>query len=73
MQGDLDTRVLVAGADGNANFSRVAVRAVVQTDAGADAFARFVAETERRCPISQLFKRSGLAFDNQWEAAPLPA
>jgi putative redox protein len=73
IQGDLDTSVLVSGADGNANFDRVAVRATVQTDATDEQFAALVSETERRCPVSQLFKRSGLDWDSQWSKAPLPA
>jgi putative redox protein len=72
VQGDLDTKVLVQAHEGNANFNRVVVRASVQTDASEEQFARLVAETERRCPISQLYKRSGLVFDNQWERVPLP-
>lgn len=70
--GDLDTSVLVGGADGNANFEKVAVRATVETDADEAAFERLVAETERRCPVAQLFKRSGLDFDNVWSNAALP-
>ena len=66
VQGDLDPAVLVTGAEGNANFQRVSVRATVETDASAEQFATLVRETERRCPVTQLFKRSGLDFDNQW-------
>nr|WP_239028659.1 OsmC family protein [Pseudonocardia acidicola] len=73
VQGDLDTAVLVAGAEGNANFHRVEVRATVETDADEEQFATLVAETERRCPVSQLFKRSGLEFVNDWSRAALPA
>ncbi len=72
VQGDLDTSVLVGGADGNANFDRVTVRATVETDATDEQFATLVAETERRCPVTQLFKRSGVEWDNQWENALLP-
>ncbi len=72
VKGDLDVRVLVGGAEGNANFERVVIRTTVETDAKADQFARLVSETERRCPITQLFKRSGLVLDAQWTAAPLP-
>ena len=71
--GDLDTDVLVGGADGNANFDRVTVRASVETDADADRFAAFVAETGRRCPVTQLFERSGLEFVNDWSRVDLPA
>ena len=64
IQGDLDPAVLTA--DGNSNFDKVTVRATVETDATPEQFATFVSETERRCPVTQLFKRSGLVFDNQW-------
>jgi putative redox protein len=69
--GDLDTAVLVAGEEGNANFDKVTVRATVETDADQAQFARLVSETERRCPVTQLFKRSGTEFDNQWTPAAL--
>jgi uncharacterized OsmC-like protein len=71
IQGDLDTAVLVQGAPGNANFERVTVRATVETDATEEQFATFVAETARRCPVTQLFQRSGLVFENVWSRAPL--
>ena len=73
VQGDLDTAVLVTGAEGNANFDSVAVEAVVETDATDEQFQRFVAEVERRCPVSQLFIRSGLEFTNTWRQVPLSA
>lgn len=73
VRGELDPAVLVGGADGNANFARVEVRAEVETDATVAQFATLVTETERRCPVSQLFKRSGLVFDNQWTARELTA
>lgn len=71
VQGDLDPAVLVTGAEGNSNFSKVTVRAKVETDATEEQFNRFVSETERRCPVTQLFKRSGLAFDNVWTRTAL--
>jgi putative redox protein len=73
IQGDLDTAVLVGGAEGNANFDKVTVRATVETDASEEQFATLVSETERRCPVTQLYQRSGLEFDNAWTALPLPA
>lgn len=69
--GDLDTAVLVNGDEGNANFDRVTVRAQVETDADAAQFGQLVSETERRCPVTQLYKRSGVEFDNQWIRRPL--
>ncbi|MEP9393967.1 OsmC family protein [Gordonia sp. VNK1] len=71
IQGDLDTAVLVTGADGNANFEAVTVEATVSSDASPEQFDRFVSEVERRCPVSQLFIRSGLRFTNRWTQAPL--
>lgn len=68
---ELDTAVLVAGADGNANFGSISGKVSVQTDADAEKFAKFAQETERRCPISQLYKRSGLKFEIPWENKPL--
>jgi putative redox protein len=67
--GDLDTAVLVGGADGNANFDKVEVRATVETDATPEQFDTLVAETARRCPVTQLFQRSGLEFVNTWTRA----
>ena len=73
IQGDLDTAVLVGGAEGNANFDKVEVRAAVETDATPEQFDTLISETERRCPVTQLFRRSGLEFVNTWTRAELPA
>lgn len=71
IQGDLDPSVMVGGAEGNANFDSVTVRATVESDATPEQFATLRTETERRCPVSQLFIRSGLRFDATWSQAPL--
>jgi uncharacterized OsmC-like protein len=71
VRGDLDTAVLVGGQEGNANFSTVEVTATVETDASPEDFARLEKETERRCPVSQLFIRSGLEFRSAWSQAPV--
>lgn len=73
VQGDLDTAVLVGGEEGNANFDRVSVRVKVETDATPEQFATLESETERRCPVSQLFKRSGTDLDVEWSQVALPA
>jgi len=65
--------VLVGGAEGNANFTTVTVRATVQTDAKDEQFSTLVSETERRCPVTQMYKRSGVQFDNSWTKETLPA
>lgn len=71
IQGDLDTAVLVNGDEGNANFDAVKVEATVQTDADQETFDKFVSEVARRCPVTQLFVRSGLDFVNEWSRADL--
>ena len=70
-RGELDPSVFVGGADGNANFDSVHVEATVETDAEGEAFDHFVAELERRCPVTQLFRRSGLDYSSTWKPLPL--
>lgn len=70
-RGDLDPAVFVGGAEGNANFSAVVVDATVTTDAEGERFEQFVLELERRCPVTQLFKRSGLDYTSTWKPLPL--
>lgn len=70
-QGDLDPSVMVAGADGNANFDAVTLTVSVTTDADDATFDRLVSEMERRCPVTQLFKRSGLEYSATWTAKEL--
>ena len=44
----------------------------VQTDVdegsveGKEKFGFFVSEVERRCPITQLFKLSGVKYESEW-------
>ncbi len=72
-QGDLDPSVFVGGADGNPNFDSVTVEASVETDADDATFDTLVSELERRCPVTQLFKRSGLKYTSTWSSRPLTA
>jgi uncharacterized OsmC-like protein len=69
--GDLDPSVMAGGADGNANFDAVRVAATIATDADEATFEKLKAETERRCPVTQLFVRSGLEFSSDWTNAAL--
>jgi uncharacterized OsmC-like protein len=69
--GDFDPSVMAGGAEGDANFDAVHVKATVESDADEATFERLRSETERRCPVTQLFVRSGLEFDSEWTAAPL--
>lgn len=70
-QGDLDPSVMVAGVEGNSNFDAVTVNVSVTTDADDATFDTLVSELERRCPVTQLFKRSGLDFTSTWTAKAL--
>ncbi|KAF2769179.1 OsmC-like protein [Teratosphaeria nubilosa] len=68
VNGVLDPAVLVAGEQGNANWESIEVVVGVRTDAKDDAvFERFAEETERRCPVTQLFKRSGVVWKSEWK------
>ena len=71
IQGDLDPSVNGGGAERNANFDADAVAVSVETDATEEQFATFHSETERRCPVTQMFKRSGLAYTSDWTRLPL--
>jgi uncharacterized OsmC-like protein len=71
IQGDLDPSVIGGGAQGNANFVGVGVVVDVQTDADEATFATFKSETERRCPVTQMFQRSGLEYTSTWNSLPL--
>ena len=69
---ELDVAVLATGSEGNANFHEIHGKIRVQTDADSAQLAKLRSETERRCPVTQLYQRSGLKYDIEWEAAPLP-
>ena len=73
VRGDLDTAVMVQGAEGNANFDAVTITVTVETDADEATFARLAEETERRCPVTQLFRRSGLSYTSDWNRSALAA
>ena len=67
----LDPTVLATGAEGVSNFTTLALEATVETDAAPDLFQRFGQEVERRCPVTQLFRRSGVAVTTKWIARSL--
>jgi len=64
-----DPTVLATGAEGISNFTRLSLDVSVETDAAPDAFAHFGREVERRCPVSQLFRRSGVEVITSWTPA----
>jgi len=69
-----DPRVLATGAEGISNFTRLTLDVTIQTTASAELFAAFSTEVERRCPVTQLFRRSGVEVTTHWRAiAPAEA
>jgi uncharacterized OsmC-like protein len=67
VEAKLPTKTLVNGEEGNPNWESVRLRVRVWTDVGEEGeFRRFVAEAERRCPITALLKRSGLRYESEW-------
>ncbi|KAK4211483.1 OsmC/Ohr family [Rhypophila decipiens] len=72
VEGQLPTDVLVGGKQGNPNWVSVELKIHVQTDLdvateeGRKKWDFFVGEVERRCPITQLFKLSGVRYESVW-------
>ena len=67
----LDPTVLATGAEGVSNFTRLNLDVTVETSAASDIFQHFGSEVERRCPVTQLFHRSGVAVTTRWTAVKL--
>jgi len=65
----LDPTVLATGAEGVSNFTRLTLDVAIETDAAPDTFAHFSREVERRCPVTQLFRRSGVDVTTSWTPA----
>lgn len=70
VDGQLPTGVLVQGLKeedvGGPNWEAVSLRVRVQTDVEGEKWDRFVSEVERRCPITRLFRDSGLKYESTW-------
>jgi uncharacterized OsmC-like protein len=66
----LDPTVLATGAEGVSNFTRLTLDVTIETDADPALFERFGKEVDRRCPVSQLYRRSGVAVTSTWTARP---
>jgi putative redox protein len=73
--GLLDTDILVKGThavrEGEGNWENIDVKVRVETDVSEEKFRFFQEETERRCPLSQLFIRSGVKWNIEWENVKL--
>jgi putative redox protein len=68
---NLDNSVLVFGEPGISNFRDVSVSVSVETNLSGDDFAQFTSEIERRCPITTLFRGSGVDYKTSWTNLPV--
>jgi putative redox protein len=71
LESRLDNSVLVFGEDGPSNFSDVTLTVTVENNMSDTEFEHFISEIERRCPITTLFRGSGVEYKTQWTNAPL--
>ncbi|MGG6498820.1 UNVERIFIED_CONTAM: OsmC family peroxiredoxin, partial [Bacteroidetes bacterium 56_B9] len=56
--------------EGNANWNSITLEVQVEAEGVEESkFKQFASETERRCPVTQLFKRSGVEWQSRWENA----
>jgi putative redox protein len=68
VKANLDGAVLLNGGAGVSNFRDVDLAVSVETNLDDDAFAKFAKEVEHRCPVTQLFRRSGVSVTTHWNA-----
>ena len=70
VEGNLPTEVFVGGKEGNPNWESVTLKARVQSSLNGGnenpRFQQFVAEIERRCPMTALFRNSGVVYSSEW-------
>ena len=63
--------MLVYGEQGISNFRDVNVSVSVETNLSGEDFAQFTSEIERRCPITTLFRGSGVDYKTSWTNLPV--
>lgn len=66
LNSNLKSGVLLYGEEGLAGFADLHLEINVETNLDDAQFAIFASETERRCPIAQLFLASGVQFTSNW-------
>ncbi|MBD2153813.1 hypothetical protein [Leptolyngbya sp. FACHB-16] len=54
----------MGSAEETANFEAIAIQPNIETDATKELFDKLRLETERRCPIYQLFQQSSVLIPN---------
>lgn len=64
---DFDPTTMTTGREsGDATFQDLRITARITTGATAEQFERLRDEVARRCPVSVLFARAGVAITNDW-------
>ena len=64
---DFDPTTMTTGRESaDATFQDLRITAEITTDATAEQFERLRDEVARRCPVSVLFARAGVAITNEW-------
>jgi hypothetical protein len=61
----------VFGEQGISNFSDVSLAVSVESNLSENDFDHFTKEIERRCPITTLFRGSGVEYKMSWTPRPL--
>lgn len=56
--------------EGETTFQNLKVVATISTDADAEQFATLQSETERRCPVTELFRLAGVNSTSEWHRTP---
>ena len=71
IKANLDGAVLLNGGEGVSNFRDLDLTVSVETNLQGADFEAYTSEIEHRCPVTQLFRRSGVAVRTHWTAKPL--
>jgi putative redox protein len=71
VKANLDGAVLLNGGAGVSNFRDVDLAVSLETNLDDEGFVKFAKEVEHRCPVTQLFRRSGVSVTTHWTAKPL--
>lgn len=67
LDAEIDMSVLLGlGPQGLPDFQPVSMNVTVDTTASDAELVKLQAETERRCPVSQLFQRAGVPIKSRW-------
>ncbi len=68
---DFNPTTMTTGTDrpGETTFQNLRIDAQIRTDGTDEQVAELGRETERRCPVSQLFAQAGVSITSNWKKA----